>query len=143
MKISVGSDHRGYWLKEKLKEILLENGHIVDDVGCEKTESCDYPEFAQKVAGKVADNTSDRGILICGSGIGMSIAANRFLNVRAALCYNEEAAQLSRAHNDSNVLVLGANFVSPEKAGKILQAWLDTVFEQGRHQKRLNLIDNK
>ena len=143
MIISIGSDHRGYSLKEELKKSIEMQGHTVTDVGCFSEESCDYPDLAQGVAQSVSDGKTDRGILICGTGIGMSIAANRFSYVRAALCYTEEAAQLSRAHNNSNILVLGAKYVSPDQATVILKVWLETEFEQGRHAKRLSLIDKK
>ncbi|MCX5697082.1 MAG: ribose 5-phosphate isomerase B [Candidatus Omnitrophica bacterium] len=139
-RIIIGSDHAGFSLKEKLKVYLKKNGYAVTDLGTYSKERCDYPEFAFGVAGRVSSGKFKRGILICKSGIGNSIVANRFRGVRAALCYNIKAARLSREHNDSNILVLGSGFVSQRSAVAILRTWLHTDFQGGRHKRRLELI---
>ncbi len=139
-RIIIGSDHAGFSLKEKLKVYLKNKGYAVKDLGAYSKERCDYPEFAFGVAGLVACGKFKRGILICKSGIGNSIVANRFRGVRAALCYNIKAARLSREHNDSNILVLGSVFVNPGSAIAILRIWLHTNFQGGRHKRRLDLI---
>jgi len=138
--ILIASDHAGFVLKEKIKPYLEKLGLKVKDLGTYSKERCDYPEFAAKLAKEISRGRQKRGILICGSGIGVSIVANRFKGVRAALCYNPKAAGLSRQHNDSNVLVLGSRFASPGLKKKIIQIWLNTKFVGGRHRKRLNLI---
>ena len=138
--ILIASDHAGYALKEKLKSYLLKKGFKVKDLGTYSTGRCDYPEFAYNLAKNISAGKYIRGILICYSGIGNSIVANRLLRVRAALCYNVEAARLSRQHNDSNVLVLGSYFVKDRLAGKILDVWLNTQFQGGRHKRRINKI---
>ena len=140
-KILIGSDHAGFTLKEKLKAYLKKKlGYAVEDGGTYSNESCDYPDYVWEVAQAVAQKRVEQGILICKSGIGSSILANRFPGVRAALCYNLKGAKLSRQHNDSNILVLGAGFVSDSLAKKILKVWLTTSFEAGRHRRRLNKI---
>lgn len=138
--IVIASDHAGFILKEKLKPCLEKKGFQVNDLGTNSLESCDYPGFAAGVAKSVSGGKYKKGILICKSGIGSSIVANRFPRVRAALCYNVKAAQLSREHNDSNVLVLGAAFVNVGIAKRILNLWLKTEFQAGRHKRRLNQI---
>ncbi|MFA4889912.1 MAG: ribose 5-phosphate isomerase B [Candidatus Omnitrophota bacterium] len=138
--IAIASDHAGFKLKEKLKLYLLKKYFLVKDFGTRSPERCDYPDFAAKLAEAVAKKKFSRGILICKSGIGNSIVANKFAGVRAALCYNPKAARLSREHNDSNVLVLGQAFVSFSAAKNILNLWLKTNFAGGRHQRRLNKI---
>ncbi len=138
--ILIASDHAGFVLKEKIKPYLEKLGLKVQDLGTYSKERCDYPEFAAKLAKEISRGRQKRGILICGSGIGVSIVANRFKGVRAALCYNPKAAGLSRQHNDSNVLVLGSRFARPGLKKKIIQIWLNTKFVGGRHRKRLNLI---
>jgi len=140
--IAIAADHAGYRLKEKLKPYLVKKGLAVKDLGTYSTQRCDYPEFAAKLAKAVAQKRYGRGILICKSGIGSSIVANRFPGVRAALCYNQIAARLSREHNDSNVLVLGSAFVSAGLAKRILSIWLKSAFLSGRHQRRLHKIQN-
>jgi ribose 5-phosphate isomerase B len=140
MKISVGADHRGFELKEKIKEYLTKLGHEVTDFGTNSTESVDYPDFGLKVAESVAKGDADFGITVCWTGNGMNIAANKVKGVRSALCLNEEMAMLARAHNDANVLALASNFVSKEMAQKILDVWLATEFEGGRHIRRLEKI---
>lgn len=139
-KIVIGSDHGGFRLKEKLKSFLTKKGYEVKDVGCFNQESCDYPEFAYCVARDVSKGRFEKGILICKSGIGNSIAANKVKGVRAALCYNLKATQLSRQHNDANLLVLGALFVKEALAKRMVNLWLNTEFEGGRHLRRVRQI---
>ena len=137
----IASDHGGYLLKEKLKAYLAATGTIsVKDLGPYSKERCDYPSYASALAKEISSGRSKQGILICKSGIGNSIVANRYPGVRAALCYNQKAARLSRQHNDSNVLVLGASFVNASAAKRIAKVWLKTEFQGARHTKRLNLI---
>ncbi|MCX8044980.1 MAG: ribose 5-phosphate isomerase B [Desulfobacterota bacterium] len=138
-KISIGSDHRGFKLKNMLVHYLQQQGVTVDDVGVFSEEAVDYPGIAGIVAHKVSCRECDRGILICGSGIGMSITANKFPDVRAALCHDEHSAVMSRKHNDANVLVLSES-IDPDRARRILELWRTTPFEGGRHQRRLDLI---
>ena len=140
MKIALGADHKGYPYKEKVKGFLQEKGHQVQDFGTFSGESVDYPDFAIKVADAVSKGESERGILFCWTGIGMCISANKVKGIRAALCLNEEMAKLTRQHNDSNVLSLTAKFIREENLLKIVQVWLDTPFEEGRHQRRLDKI---
>jgi len=137
----IGSDHAGLGLKLFLKDILEREGIPVKDVGTHSEDSCDFPEFAQKLCKKIGAGEASRGILICGTGLGMSIAANRFRGIRAALCTMEFHARMSRAHNDSNVLVLGGRITGTELAGSILKVWLETPFEGGRHKRRLDQIE--
>ena len=139
--IIIASDHAGFALKERLKPYLEKKGFEVKDLGAHCDERCDYPEFAYKLAKAISVGKYRRGILICKTGIGNSIVANRLPRVQAALCYNVKAAKLSREHNDSNVLVLGAYFVNERLARKILSAWLNTPFLGGRHKRRLNQIE--
>jgi ribose 5-phosphate isomerase B len=138
--IAIASDHAGFTLKEKLKSYLKKKGLKVEDLGTDSAERCDYPEFACTLAKQVSGGKYNRGVLICKSGIGNSIVANRFPGVRAALCYNAKAARLSREHNDSNILVLGSGFVNAGLARRILRIWLNTAFAGGRHKRRLNQI---
>src|SRR3989339_955909 len=140
-KIIIGADHAGFSLKETLKPYLESIGFAVTDVGTNSEDSVDYPDFGMKVAGAVAAGLFTRGIMICGSGIGMSIVANRFPGVRGALCLDSETARLSRLHNNSNILVLAGRKTDPDTAKNILQTWLDTPFAGGRHQRRLDQID--
>lgn len=141
MKIVVGSDHAGYALKELIKDLLLKRHIEVVDVGTTGEDSCDYPDFGKMVAEKVSKGEFNRGILICGTGIGMSIVANRFPDVRAALCNDSYMAQMSRRHNDANLLVMGGRVIGPGLATEITNVWLDTPFEGGRHKERLDKID--
>jgi len=142
MNIIIGSDHAGYDLKEVCKDHLLQSGeNQVKDVGVFSRDSSDYPQIAKAVAGAVSRGEYDRGVLICGSGIGMSITANRFKRVRAALCQDVYSAKMSRRHNDANVLAMGGRIVGPGVALEILDVFLTTEFEGGRHKKRLDLID--
>ncbi len=140
MEISIGCDHAGFDLKEKVKRLLEETSHEVSDEGAFGEESVDYPDFAARVARAVSEGTVEKGILICGTGIGMSIVANKFEGVRAALCHNLKTAQMSRLHNDSNVLALGSRVLEPEVALNIVREWLQTDFDGGRHQRRLDKI---
>ena len=140
MRIGIGSDHRGFRLKETLKTPISSAGHQVRDFGCSSDDSVDYPDFALPVARAVAQGRLARGILICSSGVGMSIAANKVRGVRAALCFNRLMAVRSRAHNNANVLCLGADFITGRAAKGIVRAWLATEFEGGRHQRRLRKI---
>ncbi|HIP42878.1 MAG TPA: ribose 5-phosphate isomerase B [Aquifex aeolicus] len=140
MKIAIGSDHAGYPLKEKIKDFLEKEGYEVLDMGTHSQESTHYPLFAQAVARAVEEKKVDKGILICGTGIGMSITANKFKGVRAALCTNEYMARMSRLHNDANVLCLGERVLGVELALSIVKVWLETPFEGGRHLKRVELI---
>ncbi|MCK4548393.1 MAG: ribose 5-phosphate isomerase B [Candidatus Eisenbacteria sp.] len=140
MRIAIGSDHAGYALKEAIKSFLPEMGSEVVDCGAGSEASVDYPDFGFAVADAVSMAQCDRGILICKSGIGMSVVANKVLGIRAALCYDVEAARLSRAHNDANVLVMGAAWMDPDRAREMVGVWLETAFEGGRHLKRLEKI---
>lgn len=141
MKIYIGADHRGYDFKAKIAQILGAEGYDVIDMGShDPSKSCDYPKVALKVASKVANMRNSRGILVCMSGIGQAIAANKVRGAYAALCYNAESAALSRRHNNANVLVLGAKFIKTGELRKILRTWLNTEFEGGRHQRRFNQI---
>ena len=140
MKIAVGSDHGGFEFKEMIISFLRELGRDVDDVGCYSAESVDYPDFADKVCKKVQDGECERGILICGTGIGMSIAANRYRDIRAALCHEAYTARMSREHNNANVLCLGGRVLGPEIALDIVGTWVETAFAGGRHQRRLDKL---
>ncbi len=141
MKVYIGADHRGVSFKEKIKKILNDQGHDPVDVGAyEVTASCDYPKIAYKVAKAVAKLRNGRGVLVCMSGIGQAMAANKVRGAYAALCYNADSAALSRKHNNANILVLGSKFVKPSEIGKILRIWLNTEFEGGRHRRRVNQI---
>lgn len=142
MKIALGSDHGGFSYKEKIKNILFSQGVDVVDVGTNSTESCDYPVFAKKVAGMVASGQVERGILVCGTGIGMSIVANKFSGVRAALCSDLFSAKATREHNDSNVLCLGERVISEDLMLKIVGVWLNTPFSgDERHIRRISMIE--
>jgi ribose 5-phosphate isomerase B len=146
MRIAIGADHAGVALKEQVKQVLTEKGIPFEDVGTLSTESVDYPDFAETVARKVASGEFDRGILTCGSGIGMAIAANKVPGVRAASIQDEVSARLSREHNDINVLTLGERTGSAETARRIIEIFLDTPFAGGRHQRRvdkINALDTK
>lgn len=139
-KIVIGADHAGFEDKEKIKRQLDELGIEYEDVGTNSTESVDYPIYAAKVAEKVSRGESEQGILVCGSGNGMQIAANKFRGVRAALAWNEETARLARQHNDANVLSVPARMISPEEVSKIVKSWLDAKFQGGRHERRVEEI---
>ena len=140
MKVSLGADHAGFELKEKIRELLREQGIEVSDEGTHSAESVDYPDYARKVAEAVAGDGSLRGILVCGSGIGMAMAANKVHGVRAAHVTSEQEARMSREHNDANVLTLGARFLDDDTAQRIVQTFLNTRFDGGRHQRRVEKI---
>jgi ribose 5-phosphate isomerase B len=140
MKIAIGADHAGFALKEKLRDKLVADGHQVQDLGTNNSESADYPDFAARVAREVAAGQADRGILVCSSGVGMSIAANKIPGVRAALATHEEEVRLTRSHNDANVLTIGAKYTPEEEAKRFLDAFLTTEFEGGRHARRVGKI---
>ena len=143
MKIFVGADHRGFQLKKKVDDALKALGHEVNDVGTHtESTACDYPEIAYKVATEVVAHPGSRGILLCMTGIGHSIAANKVPGVYAALVYNKEAAALSRQHNDSNILVLGSKFMDEASMLEIIKIWLSTEFEGGRHLRRKEQIQD-
>jgi ribose 5-phosphate isomerase B len=137
MKIALGADHGGFQLKEKVARLLEQLGHQVEDTGCHSSDSVDYPDFADPVVVLVADGDCDRGILICGTGIGMSLAANRNRKIRAANCHDEYTARMSREHNDANILCLGARVIGEGVAVDLIKVWLDTAFAGGRHQQRI------
>ena len=140
MKIAIASDHRGYDLKGRILSLLSDLGQEGFDFGPDNSESADYPDFASKVAEAVSTATIERGILICGTGIGMCIAANKFRGVRAAPCHDDLTAEMSRLHNDANVLCLSSNQLSNQLAEQVVQIWLSTEFEEGRHARRLEKI---
>ncbi|HEX8565780.1 MAG TPA: ribose 5-phosphate isomerase B [Pyrinomonadaceae bacterium] len=140
MKVALGADHAGYEEKERLKPVLNELGIEFEDFGAVSTDSVDYPDFAAKVARKVADGEFDQGLLVCGSGTGMAIAANKVHGVRAAVAWNEETARLAREHNDANVLSIGARTTPESEIPKIVRAWFETKFAGGRHQRRVDKI---
>ena len=143
MKIIIGSDHAGFDLKEKFKKLLSgELGYEVTDVGAYSTDSIDYPDIAKKVAGAISAGEFEKGILICGSGIGMSIAANRFKGINAALCHNIFTTELCRRHNNANIFVVGARVTGDGLAFEMLKVFLKTDFEGGRHKMRVDKIDN-
>ena len=139
--IAIGSDHGGYRLKEEIKRYLDEKGIIYNDCGTYSEESVDYPNIAKEVAKRIQSKECEQGILICRSGIGMSIVANKFKGIRCAKCNNEQEAKFSKMHNNSNVLALGADYVSTNEAICIVRTWIATQFEGGRHQERVKLIE--
>lgn len=139
--LAIGCDHAAFDLKEKIKSLLSELSISVHDVGPFSTDSVDYPDFANQVASGVSTGEFDRGILLCGTGLGMSMAANRFPHVRAALCSDLFSAIMSRQHNDANILVMGARVIGDALALEIVRTWLKTPFEGGRHQARLDKFD--
>ena len=140
MKISVGADHAGFALKEHIREVLAKAGHQVSDVGTHSTESVDYPEYAAAVGRAVANGTAERGILVCASGVGMSIAANKITGIRAALGTHPEEVAFTRHHNNANVLTLGARFTEAPLADELVRIFLETGFDGGRHQRRVDEI---
>ena len=141
LKICIGSDHAGYEAKQKIKEWLQAQSNIVLDWGTHSNKQVDYPVFAHQVAKSIQNNECDFGILVCGSGQGMSITANKYQMVRAALCWDKKIAILAREHNNANILVLPGRFLSEDAAIEISEAFISTDFVGGRHQKRLDLID--
>ena len=141
LDIAIASDHAGLEMKWHLVKFLLKQGHNVIDMGVRRKQSVDYPVYAKKVAEAVSEDEVPLGILVCGSGIGMSITANRYPGVRAALVHDHYTAHMAKAHNNANVLVLGGRVIARELAEELVITWLDTPFEGDRHQKRLDLID--
>ena len=141
MKIAIGADHAGFALKERLRERLAAAGHELTDFGTHSEESTDYPDYAQRVAAAVAAGEAGRGLLVCGSGIGMAMAANRVRGVRAAAINDLFSARLAREHNDANVLALGSRIVAPALAEAILDLFLETAFAGGRHERRVKKMD--
>ena len=140
MKIAVASDHRGFTVKGMVLALLSELGHDGLDHGPDSNDSVDYPDFAAEVARAVADGTVERGILICGTGMGMCIVANKFAGVRAANCHDDLTAEMSRRHNDSNVLCLSADLLGDRLVNRMIEIWLETEFEGGRHARRVDKI---
>jgi ribose 5-phosphate isomerase B len=140
MKIAIGSDHRGFMAKERLKGLLADLGYEVVDYGTDTPKSYDYPDVAAPVARAVADGKAERAILLCGTGLGVSISANKVCGVRAALCHDELTAQMSRQHNDANVLCLPADLIGEALMRRIVEVWLETAFEGGRHARRVQKI---
>jgi ribose 5-phosphate isomerase B len=141
MRIAIAADHRGQTVKERIAVLLQEQGHEVLDMGTNSSKSCDYPDLAYPAARCVADTKAERAILICGSGIGMDICANKVTGIRAALCHDELTAQMSRRHNNSNVLCLASDVLGEELMRRIVSSWLTTEFESGgRHERRVRKI---
>ena len=141
MKIAIASDHGGFELKEKIYNYLLNKGYDISNFGTDTAESCDYPIYAKKVCNAILNDNFERGILICGTGIGMSITANRFKGIRAACLSDKYSAEMTRKHNNSNVLCFGARVIDENLAREIVDIWLNTEYEAGRHQKRVEMID--
>ena len=142
MKIAIGCDHGGYLLKQDILIWLEENDYEFEDFGCYNTESVDYPVYAEKVARAVASGECEKGIVICTTGIGVSMAANKVKGIRCALCGDIYSAEMTRRHNDANVLAMGAGIIGPNMAKKITEVFLTTAFEGGRHARRVGLLDN-
>ena len=142
MKIAIGCDHGGYLLKQDILIWLEENDYEIEDFGCYNTESVDYPIYADKVARAVASGECEKGIVICTTGIGVSMAANKVKGIRCALCGDSYSAEMTRRHNDANVLAMGAGIIGPNMAKKITEVFLTTAFEGGRHARRVGLLDN-
>ena len=142
MKIAIGCDHGGYLLKQDILIWLEENDYEFEDFGCYNTESVDYPVYAEKVARAVASGECEKGIVICTTGIGVSMAANKVKGIRCALCGDSYSAEMTRRHNDANVLAMGAGIIGPNMAKKITEVFLTTTFEGGRHARRVGLLDN-
>jgi len=140
MNVAIGCDHRGFHAKERIKADLAKAGHSVLDTGCTSRESCDYPDMGLAGACAVAEGNCERAILLCGSGIGMSITANKVRGIRAALCHDELTAEMSRRHNNANVLCLPADLIGEELMRRVVDIWLRTEFEAGRHERRLAKI---
>ena len=139
-KIAIGGDHAGFDLKTIIKAYLIDSGHEVKDFGPPTDESSDYPDYAHPLSDAVENGLYDFGILICGSGIGVCMTANKHKGIRAALCYTEELAKLTRAHNNANILCLGGRYIKPDLAKSIVKTFLETSFDGGRHQRRIDKI---
>ena len=142
MKIAIGCDHAGYELKEAVKNKLIAEGHELIDVGTNSAESVDYPIYGHAVGRAVASGEAERGVAICGSGIGISIACNKVPGVRAALCTSAEMAEMCRRHNNANVICMGARMISQELAFEMVDIWMQTEFEGGKHLRRIDMLDN-
>ncbi|WP_455012483.1 ribose 5-phosphate isomerase B [Mogibacterium timidum] len=142
MKVAIGCDHAGYPLKMAVEDKLLKDGYEIIDLGTDSTEPVDYPGYGKAVGEAVARGLAERGIVICGSGIGISIAANKVKGVRCALCTSVEMAEMSRRHNDANVLAMGARMIEQGLAFKIVDRWFETGFEGGKHLRRINMLDD-
>ena len=142
MIVAIAGDHGGFALKQRIREHLIERGIKIADLGTDSEESVDYPEFGKACAQAVASGKADRGIVICGTGMGISIAANRIRGIRCGLCTSVEMAELSRKHNNANMLAMGGRITSVEDAIRITDAWLDTEFEGGRHSRRVDMLDS-
>lgn len=142
-RIPIASDHAGFELKERLEQTLRELGFEVEDLGTDSATSTDYPDYAHPLARRISDGDAMRGVLLCGTGLGMSYVANRYPRVRAGVAWTPEIAELARRHNDANVLVLPARFLSEADAVAILRRWLGTPFEGGRHERRVGKIDRE
>jgi len=139
--IAIGSDHGGFALKEVIKEFVGDNGYEFTDFGVYNSEKADYPVIAKKIAHLVAESKFDRGILICGSGLGVAITANKVKGIRAVTCHDTYSSKMSRAHNNANILTMGGRVVGPDLACDIVKIWLETEFEGGRHQARIDMIE--
>ena len=142
LPIYLGADHAGFVLKEFLKQRLEESGRVVEDIGCFSTQSVDYPNYAKEVAEAIQEKKAEYGILICGSGEGMAMAANKFKGIRAGLAWNTEVSALIRQHNKAQIICLGARFTAPDYAWKMVQTFLDAKFEEGNHTRRIDLMDS-
>ncbi|MDD5824139.1 MAG: ribose 5-phosphate isomerase B [Firmicutes bacterium] len=142
MKIVIGSDHAGFPLKEEVKQKLLDEGHEIIDVGTDSTASVDYPIYGKAVGKAVANGEAERGIVICGSGIGISIACNKVKGIRCALCTSVEMAEMCRRHNNANVIAMGARMIEKDLAFAMVDTWLETEFEGGKHERRINMLDD-
>ena len=140
MKVVIGSDHGGFSMKVDIRELVVQLGHDVKDVGCFTSESVHYPDFAEEVCQKIISGEAETGILICGTGIGMSMVANRYRQIRAALCHDHYTAAMSREHNNANVLCLGERVVGIGVAEEIVRTWFATGFADGRHQQRIQMF---
>jgi ribose 5-phosphate isomerase B len=140
MKIAIGADHAGFALKDQVRDALRQAGHEVIDAGTDNAESTDYPDYAATVAHDVVSGAADRGILVCSTGVGMSIAANKVDGIRAAIAFHPDEVRLTRAHNDANVLTIGARYTGLDAANEMVRVFLDTPFEGGRHARRVGKI---
>jgi RpiB/LacA/LacB family sugar-phosphate isomerase len=140
MKIAIGADHAGFALKDQVRDALREAGHEVVDVGTNSAESTDYPDYAGAVARDVVSGAADRGILVCSTGVGMSIAANKVDGIRAAIAFNPDEVRLTRAHNDANIITIGARYTNSQVANEMVRVFLETPFDGGRHARRIGKI---
>jgi len=140
MKIAIGADHAGFALKDQVRDALRQAGHEVEDLGTNSAESADYPDYADVVAHDVVSGAADRGILVCSTGVGMSIAANKVDGIRAALAMNPDEVRLARAHNDANIITIGARYIDLQAANEMVRVFLETPFDGGRHARRIGKI---